>query len=283
MPKNENTTKPGRWALVTGGASGIGYAFACELAQTGLNILLVSRRLDLLKAKATEISTREGVFVEYIQADLSTEEGIRKTISESDKFDITYLVLSAGTYDQGSFFSAVDFHIPMIMLNNVSAVSLIKHIMIRKTSHSRKNLILVSSMASGSPVPYFSLYSATKSFLTSLGCSLYNEGKALGINVITVLPGLVKTDMSTTLAQREVINYKKMFFYQLSMRTVIKGTLKRLGKQPIFVPGIGYKFLFIFFRILPVRWTLSIIMLFSKRSFAAYRREHELIAQAAQR
>ena len=40
----------GPWALVTGASSGIGKEFAQQIAASGINIVLVARREDLLKS-----------------------------------------------------------------------------------------------------------------------------------------------------------------------------------------------------------------------------------------
>ena len=48
------------WAVVTGASSGIGRAFAMELAERGYPVLLVARREDELRRVAAQISTRGG-------------------------------------------------------------------------------------------------------------------------------------------------------------------------------------------------------------------------------
>ena len=51
----------GPWALVTGASSGIGKEFARQIAASGINIVLVARREDLLKEVGVEFSKRFGV------------------------------------------------------------------------------------------------------------------------------------------------------------------------------------------------------------------------------
>src|SRR5258708_38701646 len=51
----------GPWALVTGASSGIGKEFAQQIAASGINIVLVARREDLLKEVGGEFSKRYGV------------------------------------------------------------------------------------------------------------------------------------------------------------------------------------------------------------------------------
>ncbi|XCB30809.1 SDR family NAD(P)-dependent oxidoreductase [Arcanobacterium hippocoleae] len=62
-------------ALVTGGTSGIGYAFARQLAERGLDVVLVARDAVRLAETAARLKTQYGVDVEYIAVDLLEKEG----------------------------------------------------------------------------------------------------------------------------------------------------------------------------------------------------------------
>ena len=75
----------GPWALVTGASSGIGKEFARQIAASGINIVLVARREDLLKAVGVEFSKRYGVEHRVVVLDLSQEGFIAglRTISTS--------------------------------------------------------------------------------------------------------------------------------------------------------------------------------------------------------
>jgi uncharacterized protein len=74
----------GPWALVTGASSGIGKEFARQIAASGINIVLVGRREDLLKEVGIEFSDRYGVEHRVVVLDVSREDFIgRLTTSTS--------------------------------------------------------------------------------------------------------------------------------------------------------------------------------------------------------
>src|SRR5689334_5078204 len=61
----------GSWAVVTGGSDGIGRAFCEELAQQGLNIVLIARNKDKLEKVAQEIKQKAKIETKIIVADFT--------------------------------------------------------------------------------------------------------------------------------------------------------------------------------------------------------------------
>ena len=60
---DKNTFGP--WALVTGASSGIGKEFARQLAASGLNLVLVARRLPLLEEVGRTLANEYGIQLPY--------------------------------------------------------------------------------------------------------------------------------------------------------------------------------------------------------------------------
>ncbi len=69
----------GKTALITGASSGIGEAFARELAKRGMNLILVARSEDRLQRLSDELSKQYSIKVHVIATDLS-QPGAAKNV-----------------------------------------------------------------------------------------------------------------------------------------------------------------------------------------------------------
>ena len=66
--------KYGKWAVITGGTSGIGEEMTKIVASKGVNIILVARRQNVLTEKANFLKEEYGIDVKTISADLTKKE-----------------------------------------------------------------------------------------------------------------------------------------------------------------------------------------------------------------
>jgi len=128
-------------ALVTGASEGIGAVFARKLAKEGFVITGVARNEEKLQSLVREIGTRHN----YIVADLSTESGQKKVMSElSGAHHYDLLINNAGVGAVGKFLDIpLERQLRMLHLNCAAVVNL-SHAFL-KNSKSGDALINVSS------------------------------------------------------------------------------------------------------------------------------------------
>tara|TARA_B100001778_G_C18509273_1_gene593397 strand:- start:684 stop:1100 length:417 start_codon:yes stop_codon:yes gene_type:complete len=84
----------------------------------------------------------------------------------------------------------------------------------------------ISSLASFQPIPYFSIYAATKAFVTSFTLSLYEEYRKKNIQVLGVCPGYTKTNFN----KRAHVNDAPAVGYLMSSEQVVDQSLKAYSK-----------------------------------------------------
>src|ERR1700720_69320 len=144
----------GPWALVTGASSGIGKEFGQQIAASGINIVLVARREDLLKEVGVEFSKRYGVEHRVVVLDVSREDFIRQLASATDDLDIGLVVSNAGTGNPGEFLK-LDRQLlqATLRLGTMSHLD-IAHYFGRKLAERRRGgLILVGAMGAENGIP----------------------------------------------------------------------------------------------------------------------------------
>ncbi len=187
-------TRP-RYALVTGASRGLGRCFARTLAARGHNLLLVARSADKLQALARELQTAHGIQVESIPLDLAIA-GAGQTLADEltkRELEIDLLVSNAGFGDQGMFLELpLARQLESITLQNQTVVELAHALVPAMIKREQGGLIVISSMAGFQPIPFASVYSATKAFLTTFSLALEAELSRFGVKVVTVCPGRLR-------------------------------------------------------------------------------------------
>src|SRR5258706_3387326 len=179
-------------ALVTGASRGLGRCFARELAARGHDLVLVARSADKLETLANELRTAYEIHVETIPCDLARPDAGANLADELTKrgLRIDLLVNNAGFGDQGRFLDlSLERQMQMIRLQNATIVELTHRLLPEMIEQRRGGIIMISSMAGFQPIPFASVYSATKAFLTTFSLALEAEVSDLGIGVVTVCPG----------------------------------------------------------------------------------------------
>ena len=133
-------------AVITGASSGIGEAYARDLAAKGRDLLLIARRESRLVALAAELQETKGVEVSVVPQDLATHEGRRAACAQIDVLPAApeVLVLNAGFASYGAFADlAVDREAGMVELNCLGVLELMRHALPEMRSAGRGAVVVV--------------------------------------------------------------------------------------------------------------------------------------------
>ncbi|XP_039453293.1 very-long-chain 3-oxoacyl-CoA reductase-like isoform X1 [Culex pipiens pallens] len=190
----------GKWAVVTGSSDGIGRQYADQLAQKGMNILLISRTEHKLIAVAAEIERKYGVQTKWLAVDFSKGPEIYKPLREQlASIEVGMLVNNVGHLPPPSqtFEENFEHDINSVIRLNVVATTMMTRIVLPGMLRRRKGIIINVSSSSGyHPVPGMAIYAASKVYTTSFGLGLAHELRGTGVECQTVTPFLVSTSMS---------------------------------------------------------------------------------------
>jgi uncharacterized protein len=186
----------GQRALVTGASSGIGAAFARELARRGADLVLVARSQDKLSALADELHASFGVAADVAVADLAKPSAASDLAAELRRRDlrIDILVNNAG-FGLFALLQDADRAVlaDMIGVNIAALVELTRLYLPGMLERDRGVIVNVGSTAAFQPVPYMAVYGATKAFVLSFTEALWAETRGTGVRVTAICPGSTDT------------------------------------------------------------------------------------------
>lgn len=244
-------------ALITGASSGIGAAYARELAARGYQLILVARRVERLNSLVEQLGRQYGIDAESLAADLSTTEGISKVekrISELDNLEM--LINNAGFGTNCSFSeSNLEVETQMVTVHVTAPMRLCRAALPGMLERKKGALINVASVAAFYPLPNNATYAASKNYLVTFSEALQLELLHSGIRVQALCPGFTLTEFHDNPVVKE--HFKRSSIPQwlwMKPEQVVKGSLKGLDKKKVVVaPGFVYWLMVIFANMIPHR------------------------------
>lgn len=224
-------------ALVTGASSGIGHAFAEELAARGFELVVVARRVERLEALAARLRAAHGVTVTVLPADLADRDAPQQILDATAGQDVGLLVSNAGfglkgAYESGDAGAIAD----MLTVNCHVPMQLAHGFVPRLRARGRGGMILTSSIEGLMGCPYSTAYSATKALVNALGEGLWAELQPAGIDVLTLCPGATESEA----AGLQGIDLSRLQ-HVLPAAEVARATLDHIADGPTFFSSDHYK------------------------------------------
>jgi len=188
-------------ALVGGSSQGIGKAIAIELALLGANVTLVARNEEALKQTLSELDIKQNQQHDYLIADFSKPEELKKLINAKIK-TTTYNILVNNTggpaggnvvdATEVQFLQAFQSH---LICNHILATALIPGM--KQNGYGR--IINVISTSVKIPLKGLGVSNTIRAAVANWSKTMANELAPFSITVNNVLPGATKTQRLTQL------------------------------------------------------------------------------------
>jgi gluconate 5-dehydrogenase len=182
-------------AIVTGGASGLGFAVCKCLHEAGAKVVMVSRRSEKeLKKACSEI----GENAYYRQFDVTSFDKASALVEDINKSigDVTILVNNAGVHCKKPIEEMTEAdYMQVLNVHIMGAFSLTRAVVPTMKKNSKGNIIFQASMTAFIGQPYVLAYSTAKSGYLGMTRTLATELSPDGIRVNAVAPGWIETPM----------------------------------------------------------------------------------------
>jgi uncharacterized protein len=181
-----------RFAVVTGGSSGIGLELARCCAEDGYDLLIVADE-PMVEDAANQLR-REGVKVDALFEDLSTTEGVDRVVAAVGNRAVDALLANAG-HGLGKGFLDQDFGEARHVLdtNVLGTIYLIHALGRQMRDRGHGKILITGSIAGFMPGTFQAVYNGTKAFLDSFSYALRNALKDTGVTVTCLMPGATDT------------------------------------------------------------------------------------------
>lgn len=200
----------GNIVLVTGASSGIGKAIAEFLAQKGYRVYGTSRKANVIDSlpesspnshiedrSDNQVATNSaGGFLKMLQLDVCNEESVKAAVDRvlEAEGELGIVINNAGMGIAGSVEDTSQQEAFLQFDTNFFGMHrVVRQVLPSMRKHGRGLIINISSVGAVFPIPYQSMYVASKAAIEGMSGSLRNELRPFGIKVALIEPGDTKT------------------------------------------------------------------------------------------
>lgn len=246
-------------ALITGGASGLGFELALLLAKDAHNLILIDINAEKLQEAKKQIETDFSVTVQILARDLSQVNISEEIMTDLNGLQIDVLINNAGFGLFGNFWET-DWkrEEQMLNLHVITTTHLTKLILKGMVERDSGKILNLSSLAAFQPGPLMSLYYATKGYILSFSEAIACELKDTGVTVTALCPGPTKTSFQEVVSNNSSDN--KITFNMATSKEVAAYGYKAMNKGKVYaIPGRFNKLLATLPRIMPRNAAAAIV------------------------
>jgi NAD(P)-dependent dehydrogenase (short-subunit alcohol dehydrogenase family) len=201
---NDLFSLKGKRVVITGGTRGVGRAISLQFARAGAQVLANYVRDTKAAQELQADASKEGVSIDTVRADLSTEKGTTRFLEAvAQRFPtISTFIHCAATGVHRPFTELTVRHFDWTYSLNVRAFFELVHRLLDRFEKGA-GILAVSSDGAVRAIPYYTLVGSSKGALESLVRHLAAELAPRGIRVNAIAPGTVLTDAWNVLPDRE--------------------------------------------------------------------------------
>ncbi len=231
---------PNRRAFITGAGSGLGFAFAKELARGGWTVAITDVSAERLKEAADSISSSGGTVIPY-EFDVADYKRFHEAVSN---FEERYGGIDIGINNAGLGCGGYLHELPIETFRRVIEVNLMGvangcHLFVPIMKRQRSGHILnVASAAAFVSAPRMSAYNTSKAGVLALSETLRNELSEDNVLVSVLMPTYVRTNIGNdALGSSEDIRLAKMFVAQaeLTAEEVVRKTFEKMAANELYI------------------------------------------------
>lgn len=226
----------GKWAIVTGASSGIGRQLALQLADKGMNLVIIARREEkLLEVKS--IIENKGMVCKHLVLDMLGQDAVSnlKDFLLSNEIEPFVVVNNAGCGLYGHFMDQSSQVINDMLLLNINALTMVSR-EIGALIPDNGHLMLVASTICYIPISVYSAYAASKSYVHTFGYALQGE-LSPKVNVTTLYPGMTDTEFFDV-SHHRVASWLKWILMYSPEFVARKGIVGMFKKKPRVIAGL---------------------------------------------
>ncbi len=256
-------------AIITGGASGIGRALSETLARQGATVIVTDINGKMAEEAARSIEMVGGR-AQAMTLDVTNYTAVKKLIySVADKYKrLDFVFNNAGVVISGETHSmSSDDWSHIVNVNLWGVINGVQAAYSLMVEQGFGHIINIASTAALVPWPGTTAYAATKHGVLGLSTSLRAEAADLGVQVSTVCPGFIDTEiyenatfinMDREKTLKNLPSWMRMSVHKC-IRIILRGVTRN---KAIVLVGWNVRLLWYFYRLAPFLyiWGARIMM-----------------------
>lgn len=210
QPSNQRVKQPGesKTVLITGCSSGIGKALALACVDAGYNVIATARKIESI----SDLHSQHPSSLTTLQLDVTDNRSIEKVVQKAGVVDI--LINNAGYGAMGAMLDISNEAITHQFATNTFAPLALAQAFAPAMIKQKSGMIVnVGSVSGLLTTPFAGAYCASKAALHSLSDAMRIELAPLGIQVITVQPGGIQSEMGKSAARQATRNLPEASMY----------------------------------------------------------------------